>query len=78
MDYTELFNKAKKDLENVRIQKAQIENKIKELVSELGLDQNVDLSEQAVNMKKSLEESQKELSSKLDKLAEELKSYEQL
>lgn len=76
MDYKELYNKAKNDLENIRVQKAQVQEKINSLVEVLDLDKDKPLKEQVEALKKELEERQKESTIELDRLAEELKKYE--
>ena len=76
MDYKELYNKAQKDLENIRVQKAQVQGKINILVDQLDLDKDQPLAEQVEAFKKDLESKQQEMAKELDKLALKLKEYE--
>lgn len=75
MDYKELYEKAKKDLERVKLQKEQTQEKIKSLITQLDLDENQPLDEQIDKLKQDLEVRQKELTSKLDSLAAEINKF---
>lgn len=76
MDYNELYKKAQKDLENVRVQKAQIEVKIEELVQELDLDKTKSIEEQVKTLKEDLETKRKFMVEELEGLANKLKELE--
>lgn len=76
MDYNELYKKAQKDLENVRVQKAQIEVKIEELVQELDLDKTKSIEEQVSALKENLEVKRKAMVEELEELANKLKELE--
>jgi len=72
MNYSELYSKAQKDLESVRVQKAQIKASISELARSLDLDESDNLKEQVEQLKGDLEVKQSEYASELDRLAKEL------
>ena len=76
MDYTELYKKAQKDLENVRLQKAQIEVKIEELIQDLDLDKTKSVEEQVKTLKEDLEAKRKAMVEELEELANKLKKWE--
>ena len=76
MNYEELYKKAQKDLENVRVQKAQIQEKINLLVEKLDLNPELSLIDQANSLKVELEAKKQSLIQELDRLSEELKKYE--
>ena len=72
MNYGELYKKSQKELETVRVQKAQVKAKISELAKSLDLDEESDLKEQVEQLKSDLEAKQSEYTSELDRLAKEL------
>ena len=76
MDYNELYKKAQRDLENVRVQKAQVKTKIEELVQSLDLDPDKDIASQVESLKKDLEAKQAEMTKELKDLESKLKEFE--
>lgn len=75
-NYTELFNKAQKDLENVKAQKVQVKTKMEQLIEELDLDKSQPLEPQLEELKKTLELKKNEYTAKLDELSKKLKELE--
>lgn len=75
-NYNELYKKAQKDLESVRVQKGQVKAKIDELVEELDLDPEQDLMEQVSALKKDLEARQTKSVKELNELVSKLKEFE--
>ena len=76
MDYNELYKKAQRDLENVRVQKAQVKTKIDELVQSLDLDPDKDIASQVEALKADLESKQAEMTKELKDLESKLKEFE--
>ena len=76
MDYNELYKKAQRDLENVRVQKAQVKTKIDELVQSLDLDPDKDIASQVEALKSDLESKQAEMTKELKDLESKLKEFE--
>ena len=76
MDYNELYKKAQRDLENVRVQKAQVKTKIDELVQSLDLDPDKDIASQVEVLKSDLESKQAEMTKELKDLESKLKEFE--
>jgi CHASE3 domain sensor protein len=77
MNYEELYNKAQKDLESIRTQKATIKAKIDEAVATLDLDPEQPLEPQVEELKKSLDGKQQSLAKELDTILEQLKQYDE-
>ena len=75
-DYESLAKSSQAKLESLKIQKAQVQEKIKTLAGQLDLDPDQDLVPQIEELKKSLETKMTDLTKQLDEVAEEIKKLE--
>lgn len=75
-DYESLAKSSQAKLESLKIQKAQVQEKIKTLAGQLDLDPEQDLVPQIEELKKSLETKMTDLTKQLDEVAEEIKKLE--
>lgn len=75
-DYESLAKSSQVKLESLKIQKAQVQEKIKTLAGQLDLDPEQDLVPQIEELKKSLETKMTDLTKQLDEVAEEIKKLE--
>lgn len=76
MDYSKLFEVSAKELETIRVQKAQVQNKLQELAQELGIDLNGDVEKQIEELSASLKKDQATLELTLQDIDKQLKELE--
>lgn len=76
MDYSKLFEVSAKELETIRVQKAQVQNKLQELAQELGIDLNGDVEKQIAELSASLKKDQSTLELTLQDIDKQLKELE--
>ena len=74
MDFDALYAQAQNELNELSQNKAVLSSKIQSLVSELGLDPNGDIRQQALDLKASTEKEMAELTSQLESVVSQLES----
>lgn len=74
MDFDALYAQAQNELNELSQNKAVLSSKIQALVSELGLDPNGDIRQQALDLKASTEKEMAELTSQLESVVSQLES----
>lgn len=76
MNYEEVLQQAQKELEELRVRKARVQEQIDNLVNSLGLDSKKPINSQLDELEKSNEEKQKQLDEQLKLLEAKFKELE--